>query len=821
MTNSLKPVRVLDLTTGQAMLAGNMLAKLGADIVAVEPPEGSPSRDWAGTGSGALWSAWASGKRGITCDLASAEGRARLARLAAGSDVVITGGDMSGNALPQIDAAALMAANPRLVFASITPFGEDGPKADYSASDLIVWAAGGALFPSRDGDRAPLRISSDQAMLHAASDAAMGILAALEARETSGRGQIVTVSAQESVAQATLSSVLATKVGHADFSITPRAPKPEAGAKKTIDLSGSGSRTRRSKWVVKDGVVEMHLAMGPAAGRFTNSLFAWLDSMGACNKRFAGWDWIKQVPEGLISGAITDDDMEAARADVAAVFSRYTKAELLEVTRQRRLTLAPVMTIADLAHSEHLAARKAFAEVEEAGRKRRISGAVAGYPEAQLPLRGAPAIGEHDAEVWAEIESGAKAVESVAAAVEARPKLPLEGLKVIDLAWVVAGPMVGRVLADCGAEVIRIESSKRIETARMMGPFPGGQFDPQRSALYENCNAGKAGLTLDLSSPEAREVVLDLAQWGDVVVESFAAGQLEKWGLDYDALRARNPGIILVRTSLMGQTGPLATLAGYGNIGAALSGFQSMVGYPDSEMIGPYGPYTDYVGPRFTTCALFAALAERRRTGKGTCLDVSQAEAGIQFLAPEFIDYFETGRVAGRSGNRVPNMAPHGVFPAAGEDRWVAIAVRGDAEWSRLAGLIGGAAADPRLAALAGRKADEDALEALIADWTSSRDALAIEQELQALGIPAHVVANADDMAADPQLEHLGHWVHFPHDLGGECVVEASRFRLSENPVGPRRSSPHFGRDNDHVLREVLGYPEDRIAALRDAGLLS
>lgn len=397
---------------------------------------------------------------------------------------------------------------------------------------------------------------------------------------------------------------------------------------------------------------------------------------------------------------------------------------------------------------------------------------------------------------------------------------PLAGLKVVDLAWVVAGPMIGRVLADCGAEVVRVESSQRVETARMMGPFPGGKIDLQRSALFENCNAGKLGLTLDMSLPEAHEVVLDLATWGDVLIESFAPGQMRKWGLGYDVLSARNPRLIMLSTSLMGQNGPLSSLAGYGNIGAALSGFQSLVGYPWREMIGPFGPYTDYVGPRYATAALLAAVAEQRRSGRGAWLDIAQVEAGIQLLGPEFAAFFATGEVAEAKGNRVPDMAPHGVFPAAGEDRWVAIAVRSDAEWARLAAMIGGTADDPRFAALTGRKQDEDALEALVGTWTATQDAQAVEDRLQAEAIPAHVVANAQDIADDPQLSHLGHIVRLPHDLGGESVIEASRFRLSDTPAEPRRAAPTFGRDNDYVLGTLLSYSDERIAVLRSGNVL-
>jgi len=315
----------------------------------------------------------------------------------------------------------------------------------------------------------------------------------------------------------------------------------------------------------------------------------------------------------------------------------------------------------------------------------------------------------------------------------------LAGLKVMDLAWVVAGPVIGRALADFGATVVRVETSRRVETARLMGPFPGGTMNTQRSALYDNCNTNKLGLSLDLSQEPARAVARDLAQWADVVIESFMPGQMARFGLGYETLRSTNPALIMVSTSLMGQTGPYAALSGYGNIGAALSGYQMIVGARGELPVGPFGPYTDYVAPRFSILTLLAALDQRRRTGQGCLIDVAQAEAGIAFLAPQIADYAVSGRVAQAQGNRDPQFAPHGVFRAAGADSWVAIVTRDDAEWSALADAVGGAAlcGDARFATLAVRKANEDALEETLSAWTQTREAQSIETQLQAAGIAA------------------------------------------------------------------------------------
>lgn len=818
----LSPYRVLDLTDERGLLAGHLLAQLGAEVIQVEPPGGSRARrmapfDKAADGASLFWSAYAAGKRTVTVDLDQREGRERLIALARHADVLIESagpGVMDGLGLGY---AQLRAANPGLVHVSITAFGNDGPKAGYADSDLIVWAAAGPLAPHRSANGLPLRISAPQAFHHAAADAACGAVMALLARDATGLGQRVDVSAQASCTLCTLFSHLAAAVGHPNYSSA--SIQDVKGPKPSLDLSGSGARTRRTKWDVRDGLIEMHVGIGAAAGRFSNALFTWLADIGMRPDEFA-WDWIK-IPELIESGAVEIDQMERAREYVGEVIARFTAQELLQAAQQYGFMLAPIMTTADLLQSPHFAARGLFTRVEEAGRPRTLPApfATGCGPEAARP-HAARRIGEDNEEILASPSPEAVKDHSVR---DRRTNLPpLEGLKVLDLAWVVAGPLVGRTLADFGATVVRVESSKRLDTARVLGPFPNGETDIQASVAFENCNAGKLGLTLDLGREDARAVARDLAAWADVVIESFVPGQMAKFGLDYESLKAINPNLIMVSSSLMGQTGPNAQLTGFGNIGAALSGMQRLVGERGEPPLGPFGPYTDYVAPRFTLLALLAAIDRRRRTGEGGHLDISQAEATVSLIAPQILDYEANGHIAEAQGNRDAQAAPNGVFRTRGEDRWVAITARNDDEWRRLAGMIGrpALAEDPRFATLESRKANEDALEAILSAWAADLDAAEIERTLQAQGVPAHVVADTYDVVADPQLGRLGAFVRLPHPRFGETIFDAARFRMSETPARYERTAPTFGRDNDHVLAEVLGYAPDRIDALKAAGAL-
>ena len=401
----LAPYRVLDLTDHRGLLAGRMLAQLGADVLQIEPPEGSSARgvapldDSAPPGQQSLfWAAYASGKRGVTCDLDTPQGQALLLRLVEKADFLIESERPGVMAARGLAHERLLAANPALIHVSITPFGSTGPKADWADTDLVLWAAGGPLLQAQDGDRPPLRISVPQAYLHAAGDAAGAALVAHFARLRSGRGQQVDISVQQSVAQATLSSILAAAVGHENFSLRV---EPKSRTRKTLDLSGSGARTRRSKWPVKDGLVEMHLAMGPAAGRFTNNLFAWIHDEGGCDAELASWDWVT-LPARIEADEITEEDLERVRDLVGRFLAPWTKAELAAIAMRRKLLLAPVATTEDLANSPHHAERGFFRELTDAaGRTLRLPGPFAmGVPQGFVAPTPAPLPGQHDEAVW-------------------------------------------------------------------------------------------------------------------------------------------------------------------------------------------------------------------------------------------------------------------------------------------------------------------------------------------------------------------------------------------------------------------------------------
>ena len=399
---------------------------------------------------------------------------------------------------------------------------------------------------------------------------------------------------------------------------------------------------------------------------------------------------------------------------------------------------------------------------------------------------------------------------------------PLSDVKILDFMWVMAGPASTRILADYGATVVRIESPTRVDTARTIQPYHSDNPGPDSSGLFGNCNAGKLGISLDLGNPAARAVVFDLVKWADVVAESFSPKAMRAWGFDYEGLRKVKPDIVMLSSCLMGQTGPIAKIAGYGNMAAAISGFHNLTGWPDRPPAGPFSAYTDYISPRFSAMAILAALDYRRRTGQGQYIDQSQSECSLHFLGSAILDYTVNNRVQERVGNIDNAFVPHGVYPAARGDSWVAIVCRDDDEWRRLCTAMGrdDLASDSRYVSLLSRVEHRDALDTVISEWSRNLGGIQIESLLQSYGIAAHRVQNSSEAYLDPQFVHRGHFVELDHPALGKFTVEGPRAKLSRTPAAVRRAAPMLGQHNQYVLEKILGYGEDKITELVSSGAL-
>ncbi len=812
--------RVLDLSDERGQLTGQILADLGAEVLLIEPPGGSRSRKLGPFVTGheddpeqSLWFwSYNRGKRSVVLDVENPSDREKLVALAASADVVIESdkpGAMSAKGLGFDDLAAV---NPSLIYTSISAFGQTGPKAHWEATDLTLIGAGMQLNITGDSDRPPVRIPLDQAYLHASAEGAAATLIAMYERNRSGLGQHIDVSAQQAVTQATQS----TSLNHLYKS--PEGTRMSGGAKL-------GPFEIRLRSPAADGFVSTTILFGSAIGPFGERLFEWIHAEGECEDSDLEIDWLDFV-EGVTTGRIPIDEYGRIQ-DVAAKFtSTRTKAELQEAALERRLLMVPVATVADVAESEQYQDRDFWREIEVDGVAEpvRFPGPFAKFTETPMVIdRPAPTLGADTAAVLGEIEDSFQPAGAdlpvVSVGEEGAGEGALAGLKILDFMWVMAGPAATRVLADNGAQVVRIESANKIEAARTIQPFLNNEGGAENSGLFQNMNAGKMSITLDMSKPESRDVVYDLVRWADVVCESFSPKAMRGWGLGYEDLKAIKPDLIMTSSCLFGQSGPLSSLAGFGTMGASLSGFYDVTGWPDRDPAGCFGAYTDYISPRFLSTAILAAVDHRDRTGQGQYIDLSQAEASISFLAPAVLDYNVNGIEAVRPGNRHRSIAPHAVFPADGDDLWVAIACETDDQWRALCGVIG---LDDGLAELdlTGRKAREDEIEGLIAAWTATRERGAIQDELQAAGVACHQVQSSADLAADPQLAHREHFIAGNHAENGSMHVEGARFKLSRTPASITEAGPTIGQHTFDVLLEVLGYDDEKLSELVVAGVL-
>ena len=479
----------------------------------------------------------------MVLDLTGPTARASLHALIAGADVLIETCSPAQRTELGLDPAALAERNPSLVHASVSAFGSTGPKAEWPATDLTIQAAAGNMAITGDKDRPPLRAGSlPQAWHHAASEAAVGILIALYEREgRSGLGQHVDASAQQSINQAAQSMMMA--AANRATSTTRIA----GGANlQGIDI--------QLMWPCKDGYASVTLLFGLMVAPFTQKLFDWVHEEGFCDEATRSKNWVEYAVM-LLDGREPVAEYERIKRCLTDFFATKTKADLLAAAIERKVLIAPVWTAADVVASPQLADRDYWEDIDQppVGTVRH-PGAVAKFSRTPLEvLPAAPSLGAHTAEVLAE------PARTPSVAVD-EPRFdesaPLSDLKILDLSWVMAGPAASRVFADYGAQVVRIESTLRPDGARTMQPFTDDETDPEFSGLWNNLNAGKRLLSLNLSIAEAIDVVWDLVGWADIVMDSFGAGSLARMGLGHEALLARKPSLVAASSCLMGQDRP-------------------------------------------------------------------------------------------------------------------------------------------------------------------------------------------------------------------------------------------------------------------------
>jgi crotonobetainyl-CoA:carnitine CoA-transferase CaiB-like acyl-CoA transferase len=798
-------VRVLDLTDERAIYGAKLLADLGADVVRPEPPGGDalrgrgPRRDADGA---SLWYAFfASSRRSLTIDLEDAASRARLAELAARADIVLScdgGPGLGGASTNVLDLAALRERNPAQVQIAVSSFGDDGPWRDLAAPDLIAGALGGAVAATGAPETTPLKTFGELNFMVSGTYAAIAALAALNHARATGEGQRVAVSVHECIASCLEQVLMLNWYGPA---IGRTRVQPRQGGTHW----SMGLTVMRAK----GGAI-----MASPLPDFDAQL-AWLVEEDAhqdlLDEKYSG-------PENL--PLYLPRLMQVMRDWVAG----QDPEELFFRAQARHSPYGWVLPIERLADNPQLAARNWWtdftiddATVRGPGAPYRFS-ATPWHYRAPEPVDASALLAELG---W--VRSAARAPDGTHREQSSRPpRRPLDGVRVLDFTHVLAGPYATRILADMGADVVKVNSMERA----IAGNGPDSPY-------YVMWNRNKRALALDMRNPEGRTLCRRLCDVADVVIENFAVGVLDRWGIAYAPVRETNPGVIYVQMSGMGHGGPWSGFVTYAPTIHALSGLTLLTSVPGREDIGIGYSYNDHQAGLHGTVAILAALEARRRTGRGQQVDLSQFEVGVNFLGPSLLDWFANGRAARATGNRLPydDAAPHGVYPCRpqGEgilgERWIAIACMDDGQWRALRALLGEPAwaADPQFDTAAGRVAAAALLDERIAGWTRDADAVELMMRCQAAGVPAGLAQDGIDLAErDPQLRHSG----FIRPIGesglplGDQWAERLPLRFERTPCDEYHRTRLLGEDNAAVLADWLGLSPAEVADQEANGVL-
>ncbi len=792
-------VRVLELgDTIAAAYAGRLLADLGADVVQVEPPGGDALRHrgpYVGAAHperSAAFAYFAAGKRSVVADPSAEEGRATIAALARVADVVVQSTARGDRWLDDEALADAESAAPGLISASISTWGST--VADRSTVDLIALAAGGLLSVNGTNVDAskgtPVRYRGEFSSIHAACDAVLAVLGALHARLVDGRGQRIDVSAQAATA-----SILATAV--ATWLYAGQLPVRD-GARGVVPWGF---------FECADGFVLLQVTEDPQ----------WFNL-----RRIIGEpEWAQ--PDVFDTNAMRSELQDIVHSLLAGELTRFTVEEFLDACQREGVAAARVQDAVDLLAWPHLRARDYFTPIELAG----VPGAAFEAPTppwryAGTPRPGrrvSPALGAHTAEVLADWQP--RPVVPVTGDVGRGPA-PLAGLRVVDMTWVWAGPFAATQFAHLGADVVKFESTSRVDVTRRLGPFADGEVGIDRSGYFNQYNQGKRSVVLDVKDRRGLALLEEVVAAADLIIDNMRPGSLARMGLDMDELRRLNPNIVAVAMSGFGEDGPERDRMAYGSIIDALSGVAASNGAPGGGPTDFPMSLPDPAAGIHAAIAGVAALYRVRRGGPGERVEASMLEATLSaFPWPVLIEASGSGPVV-CEGNRDETMSPHGTFRCAGADEWVAVVVPDDAAFAHLADAIGSPhlAADPCFATLAARKANEDELEELVGAWTATRTREEAAAALQRGGVLAEPVRKMDEVAASAVLTARGFLQYAAHRELGVRPLPGPAWVASRSPMRTTAAAPCFGEHTREVLAEVVGLSPEEIDALDAAGLL-
>ena len=789
--HELGTVRVVDYTSGIAgAYCAKMFADAGADVILVEPADGTALRSWSCNGGasdgtdGALFRYLRHGQRSVvdhdhTAEptLARAPGLPTAPGLVADADVVLVDGSSP------VDARRLAESDPGLVVISITPFGLTGPYAGRTASELTVQAESGALAIRGRADRAPIQAGGQVTEWVTGVYAAVGGLAALSSARRTGRGELVDVSWAEVASNTcTLFSDLSDGVaGRPDITGHPARSYETPSIEPTSD--GYVGFNTNSRQQFDDFLVLIErgdlLADGEWAG------------LGARSARWDEWNAI-----------------------VRAWTTQHTTAEIVEMAALMRIPVSPVADAPTLLGLEHVVQRGVFitspdGEFRMPRRPWTFDGDAAPAPGA------APLLGQHTGVV----ESRPR--QSIEADTNATSGRPFAGLRIVDLTAWWAGPSATAMFAALGADVIHIESARRPDGMRMAGgAFFGRPQWWEMSSFFLAANTNKRDLTLDLNSTAGREIVLRMIAEADIVFENFTPRVLESFHLGWDVVHATNPRTIMVRMPAFGLDGPWRDRPGFAQTMEQMTGLAWQTGYLDDQPRIQRGP-CDPNGGMHAAFAAMVALERRKRTGLGSLVETPMVEAAISIAAEPIVEYTAYGNLLGRDGNRSPRAAPQGVYACAGDEHWLALSVLDDLQWKGLQRVLGNPAwaSHRALSTSDGRRAHHDEIDEHITRWAAVADLDTAVLELVAAGVAAAPAWDSRRVHTNPQFVARRFFELVLHPVAGNLETPTVPFRFDSVDTWIHTAAPLLGQHNTEVLTE-LGCTVEEIEALEAAGTI-
>ncbi|WP_269617494.1 CaiB/BaiF CoA transferase family protein [Zhongshania sp. BJYM1] len=779
-------MRVIDLLDGNAEMCGRLMADLGADVILIEPTEGLSSRQQKPVfeNESLHFFTHQANKRSVILDLDREDDRENFLRLLSGAALLLDDGRLAACG---ISHEALRRKFPALIIFSITDFGLTGPWKDYRGTNAVIMALGGVLARSGIKGSDPLLPPGELAVEAAAVQAAwVGLLAYWQHLHV-GEGNLLDFSLFEATAQ----------IIDPGLGVTGSA----AAGKSAAEIAHFGRPPVGKVYPIfpcRDGHVRI-CVLNP---RQWQGMSNWLGgdhpftdpSFNSLGKRFKA---IKEINE-LIALLFKDQD-----ADV-----------LVSEGQKRGVPIASVSTPQQVLNNEHFNAREAFINVEVDGKSGKMPSGYFDIDGSRVGVRDpAPRLGQHTREVLAE------AVPQLAeTGNEPASRRPLDGIRVLDLGVIVAGAELGRLFADQGAELIKVESRS----------FPDGLRQSADGALitqsFAQGSRNKKSLGLNLRSDEGIALFGQLVENSDVVLSNFKPGTLESLGIGYQRLKALNPGIVLVESSALGNTGPLAKSMGYGPLVRASSGLTGLWCYPD--MADSYSDSTtifpDHFAGRLAATAVLAVLIKRRRTGKGAKIVLSQAEAILNTLATPLLRESLCPNTLRPQGNRYEFDAPANLFPCLGEDLWCMIEVRSTEDWLALCNVIGlsDLAGVPELLTSEGRLARREELEHCVLQWTSMHSPEEVMYRMQAAGLAAGKMLRINELLDNEQLRLRHFFREFNQPSLGRLITENGPVGHSDLPDPEIQPAPIQGQHTREIAELVLGLPVERIEQLIELGAL-